>query len=282
VKPVYLPTEGAFLRYVEIPGDDPPLVWLHGWMCSSTGELLSTAVQPPLLGRRSLLVDFLGHGYSDKPPDFGYAIEDHARTIVTLLDALGLADCGLIGHSMGGAVATHVAAARPDIVSLLVLAEGAVGLAGGDPTFAGQTEGEFVERGFAALLAGQVADAAAQPTGLMATHLGMTRLVAPHALYREAMSLDRGTDPSVRAVLGALEMPRWYFMGQMSDPGVNEVRWLDGWRADEPPRTLEDDLAALGVGWRIVPDAGHPMGLQNPAGFALAVAKAAATSAWPT
>ena len=61
VKATYLPGDRAFIRYLEIPGVDPPLLWLHGWQCSSTGELLPAAVQPPLRGRRSLLIDFLGH-----------------------------------------------------------------------------------------------------------------------------------------------------------------------------------------------------------------------------
>ena len=85
MKAVHVPAAGAFLRYIEIPGDDPPLLWLHGWQCSSTGELFPAAVQPALNGRRSLLVDFLGHGYSDKPIDFAYRLEDHAQTIVTLI-----------------------------------------------------------------------------------------------------------------------------------------------------------------------------------------------------
>jgi pimeloyl-ACP methyl ester carboxylesterase len=101
MKPVYLPDNRAFVRYIEIPGDDPALLWLHGWQCSSTGELLPAAVQAPLRGRRSLLIDFLGHGYSDKPPDFAYGLEDHARTIVTLIDALGLSECGLASIVQG-------------------------------------------------------------------------------------------------------------------------------------------------------------------------------------
>src|SRR5678816_913383 len=133
MKAVFLPGETAFIRYLEIPGDDPPLLWLHGWHCSSTGELMPAAVRAPLRGRRSLLVDFLGHGYSDKPLDFGYAIEDHARTIVALLDALGSSECGLIGHSMGGGIAIHVATARPRIVSLLVMAEGHIDGDGDEP-----------------------------------------------------------------------------------------------------------------------------------------------------
>ena len=46
MKPRYLPDGRAFLRYIEIPGDDPPFLWLHGWQCSSTGELTPAAVPP--------------------------------------------------------------------------------------------------------------------------------------------------------------------------------------------------------------------------------------------
>jgi hypothetical protein len=44
------------------------------------------------------LIDFLGHGYSDKPSDFAYTVEEHARTVVALIDRLDLTDCGLVGH----------------------------------------------------------------------------------------------------------------------------------------------------------------------------------------
>jgi pimeloyl-ACP methyl ester carboxylesterase len=263
MKPLYLPADRAFLRYVEIPGDDPPLLWLHGWQCSSTGELIPAAVQAPLRGRRSLLIDFLGHGYSDKPLDFGYRIEDHARTIVALIDALELRKCGLVGHSMGGAVAILVAAARPGVVSLLVMAEGNVD-AGGGVRLGGQTEDQFVDRGFQELLEAHFREAEAQPGGLRAAHLGIERLVEPRAIHREAVSMERVTQPSVRSLLAELTVPRWYLLGEMSDP--------------EPE--LERELGAMGVGWKVVPKTAHAMGLQNPEGLAQAVAEALAAS-WP-
>ena len=255
MKAVRLAADGAFLRYIEIPGAEPPLVWLHGWQCSSTGELMSAAVQPPLRGRRSILVDFLGHGHSDKPLDFGYRLEDHARTIVDLIDALELRECSLVGHSMGGGIGILVAAARPTVVTLLVMAEGNVGPADGD-RFGGRTEDEFVEQGFGDLLSGQAKEADAQPHGIRAAHLGITRLLEPRAMYREAASMGRETTPPLRATLGELQMPRWYLAGELSDP--------------EP--ALEQDLASIGVGWRVVPQTGHPMGIQNPAGFAQTIA----------
>ena len=57
-------------------------------------------------------------------------------------------------------------------------------------------------------------------------------------------------------------MPRWYLQGALSGP--------------EPE--LERDLAAMGVGWKVVPDTGHAMGLQNPEGLAQAIAEVLAQS----
>ena len=214
-------------------------------------------------GAGLFLVDFLGHGYSDKPLDFAYGTEGHARTIVALIDALGLSECGLMGHSMGGGVAIHVAAARPRVVSLLVMAEGNID-ADGETPLDGQTEDQFLERGFAELLDAQSKEAEAQPAGLRAARLGITRLLEPRAVYREAVSMSRETDPPTRSLLGALEMPRWYLLGGASDP--------------EPE--LQRDLAAIGVGWKVVPDTGHAMGLQNPEGLAQAVAEVLPASWW--
>jgi pimeloyl-ACP methyl ester carboxylesterase len=254
MKAIYLPDEPAFLRYLEVPGDGPPILWLHGWQCSSTAELLPVAVQAPLRGRNSLLIDFLGHGYSDKPADFGYRLEDHARTIVTFIDALGISKCSLVGHSMGGAIATLVAAARPDVVTLLVMAEGAMGR--GDMSFADQSEDEFVDHGYAALIEGQAQAGEADHGSVPAIHVGMTRLVDPRALYREDVSLAAGTYPSILSLLGSLPIPRWYLEGEFTEP--------------EPE--FEREIAAAGVGWKAIANAGHPMGLQNPQGVAQAVA----------
>jgi len=164
---------------------------------------------------------------------------------------------------MGGAVAVHVATARATIVSLLIMAEGNIDANTGGP-LGGQTEGQFVERGFSELLEAQLKEAEAQPDGLRAAHLGITRLVEPRAIHREAVSMHREANPSVRSLLGKLETPRWYLQGELSDP--------------EPD--LQHDLAAMGVGWKVVPKTGHPMGLQNPDGLAETIAEVLAAS-WP-
>jgi pimeloyl-ACP methyl ester carboxylesterase len=248
-------SNGAFLRYVELPGREPPLLWIHGWQCSSTGELLPAAVQPPLAGRRSLLVDLLGHGYSDKPHEFAYTLPEHARTVVELLDALAWPDCALVGHSMGGEIAIRVAAARPHVVSTLVMLEGTID-PHGEAVFDGQSEADFVERGFTEMVTAMRRTAQDDPTGIPAVHLGLTELLEPRAVHRSDVSMRDGHEPSARSLLSGLSIDRWYLNGALSER--------------EPE--LERGLAELGVSLLVVPDTGHAMGLQNPRGLAEAVA----------
>jgi pimeloyl-ACP methyl ester carboxylesterase len=248
-------SDGVFIRFLDIPGDDPPVVWIHGWQCSSTGELLPAAVQPPLAGRRSVLVDLLGHGYSDKPHDFSYRLVDHAQTVTDLIDRLGIEECVLVGHSMGGEIAIRVAAARPGVVTTLVMAEGIVD-PHGEEIFDGQSEDEYVNHGFAELIASQRSSAEAEPQGIPAIHLGLTQVLEPRAVYRSEVSMRDGDEPSARSLLAGLEADLWYLEGELS----------------EPDPEFEAGMRALGVSYLRVPDTGHAMGLQNPSGFAAAVA----------
>jgi pimeloyl-ACP methyl ester carboxylesterase len=69
---------------------------------------------------RVVAVDQRGHGESDKPEQ-GYAIDDLAADVPTLLDALGLPRAVVVGHSMGSFVARRAAERAPSRVSALVL-----------------------------------------------------------------------------------------------------------------------------------------------------------------
>jgi pimeloyl-ACP methyl ester carboxylesterase len=53
--------------------------------------------------------------------DGGYALADMADDVFRVLDVLGLHSAHVVGQSMGGAVAQHMAMARPDRVASLVL-----------------------------------------------------------------------------------------------------------------------------------------------------------------
>jgi pimeloyl-ACP methyl ester carboxylesterase len=66
-----------------------------------------------------LAVDLPGHGSSDGPPL--RSIADMARWVGALLDAAGLKEAVLVGHSMGAAIALEAAATMPERVSRLAL-----------------------------------------------------------------------------------------------------------------------------------------------------------------
>jgi len=80
----------AAVRVHDLPGDGIPLVFLHGLGCASSCDYPRTVRDPALSSRRAVLVDLLGSGFSDRPLDFDYSVQAHARIVVAIIDALGL------------------------------------------------------------------------------------------------------------------------------------------------------------------------------------------------
>ncbi|MGY1453314.1 alpha/beta fold hydrolase [Streptomyces sp. SS8] len=66
-------------------------------------------------------VDLPGFGHSPPPDDGDYSVSGHARAVIRYLDVSGRGPVHLFGNSLGGAVATRVAAVRPDLVRTLTL-----------------------------------------------------------------------------------------------------------------------------------------------------------------
>ncbi len=66
-------------------------------------------------------VDLPGFGFSPPPDDGDYSVTAHARAVVRLIRARDAGPVDLFGNSLGGAVATRVAALRPDLVRTLTL-----------------------------------------------------------------------------------------------------------------------------------------------------------------
>ncbi|MFD3543870.1 alpha/beta fold hydrolase [Streptomyces sp. NPDC058662] len=66
-------------------------------------------------------LDLPGFGWSPPAADRDYSITAFARAVIRHLDAAGRGPVHLFGNSLGGAVSTRVAAARPDLVRTLTL-----------------------------------------------------------------------------------------------------------------------------------------------------------------
>lgn len=76
----------------------------------------------PLLERRHRVVaiDLLGHGGSGKPTS-GYEMENQADLVAQALDRLRVRHATVVGHSLGGTVATALADRSPNLVDRLVI-----------------------------------------------------------------------------------------------------------------------------------------------------------------
>jgi pimeloyl-ACP methyl ester carboxylesterase len=70
-----------------------------------------------------LAVDLRGHGDSGWPADADYRVATMAADVGHFISKLSLSDITLVGHSMGGTVALHVASRYPERIGRLVLAD---------------------------------------------------------------------------------------------------------------------------------------------------------------
>lgn len=255
------------MRYVDLPGAMPPIVFLHGLGRSSV-SLAQVATRDPLRRRRALLVDLLGFGISDKPEDCSYTLDDHAAAVIAVLDEVGAPPYALVGHSLGGAVAVLVASRRPDLTAGVVVAEGNLdpGGAGMSLAIANQPEEDYVRDGFRETLEEMRAEALENPSSIFAATIGLQQLASPRAMHRTARALVELTRPTIRELLVGLDLPRAFIRG---------ARTLES--TDRPPSgEAGEGLDGTGVRVLTVSDAGHPMMFQNPDGFASAIAEALA------
>ncbi|MET9173119.1 alpha/beta fold hydrolase [Streptomyces misionensis] len=124
--------EGERLRSVGLPGVTlsvrcrppareglPRALYVHGLGGSSQNWSELMAHLDDVV--HSEAVDLPGFGDSPPPDDGDYSVTGHARAVIRYLDAAGQGPVHLFGNSLGGAVATRVAAVRPDLVRTLTL-----------------------------------------------------------------------------------------------------------------------------------------------------------------
>jgi len=105
------------------PGTDPePVLLLHGW--ADAGDTFQFLVDAMARRHTFIAPDLRGFGRSEWPAD-GYWFPDYFADLEALLDELAPAGpVTLVGHSMGGNIATLYAGIRPERVHRVVCIEG--------------------------------------------------------------------------------------------------------------------------------------------------------------
>jgi pimeloyl-ACP methyl ester carboxylesterase len=113
--------QGRRLRVRRWPGEGRPLVLLHGLLDDSEGwTSLAMDTRRPCLA-----IDLPGFGGSDLP--LYPRTSAYADDVAAGLKRLGIDECTLVGHSLGGAVATAVAERTQHAHSLVLLAPAGYG-----------------------------------------------------------------------------------------------------------------------------------------------------------
>ena len=216
---------------------------LHGWLDNAM-SFAPLATQLPEL--ELVALDLPGHGHSaHRPPRTWYHYIDYLDDALATLDALGWERCTLIGHSLGGAVASVLAAARPERFERLLLIEALGPLAARPGQAVASLRTGMDERGAAAnkqlrtfATIDEAAQARMQANGLS---LPVARLLVERSLREVVGGYEWRSDPrlkvatplrvhesQIREWLAAIECPTLLIAADPAqpyfDPGLRRER----------------------------------------------------------
>lgn len=109
--------------HLQIKGEGKPIICLHGF-----SENLSTWNLLKLDGYQLILIDFIGHGKSDKPlTSECYKLEIIIKHLNKLIYQLGFKKYSMLGYSMGGRIALAYTLAYPNEIDKLILESASYG-----------------------------------------------------------------------------------------------------------------------------------------------------------
>lgn len=254
----YIHVNGLRLHYVE-QGSGPAVVILHGF----TGSTASwSSLLPTLAGNyRAIAVDLIGHGRSEAPREWErYTMTRCVKDLLALLDRLDIQKAVLLGYSMGGRVALHLAAGAPHRIAALILESTSPGLATdeeraqrrrADDDLAGMIEAEgveaFVDRWEQLPLFATQEDLAPAVRADLRTQRLANR---PLGLANSLRGMGSGSMESLHHRLPAMTMPALLVAGRLD---TKYAAIAQGMAAAMPRSELV-----------IVPGAGHNIHLEQP------------------
>jgi pimeloyl-ACP methyl ester carboxylesterase len=226
------------------------VVLLHGISGPSWGSLVPGALDWPMPGFRGT------------PPLPEMTFPALAEALRAALDARGIAQATLVGHSMGGMLAQEFAATFPDRVARLVLYATTPAFGGRDPAFAEA----FLAARLGPLAGGRsMAEAAPEMLegmfGADADIEAMPRATAalaetPEAAYRQAVRCLTTFDR--RAELARIAVPTLLIAGERDQAA--------------PAKTMQRMAEPIpGARILVIPGAGHMAHLERPEAFRAAL-----------
>ncbi|GAB2629138.1 alpha/beta fold hydrolase [Novilysobacter erysipheiresistens] len=265
----------------------PRVLALHGWLDNAASFV---PLQPHLRGIELVAADLSGHGASAHLPlAAGYTVVNAARAMFGLADALGWQRFSLLGHSLGAAVASVMAAAAPQRIERLLAIEALGALAEDEANTALRLQRAFCEtrsarkplRVFPDIASAVRARVQAGGIDEAVARLLVERGLAPVQqdggesgfAWRSDPRLTRDTavrlsEPQVRDLLRGIECPTRVIYAEPAQTYF-----------PEPLRQARFDC--LRHGELVVLDGGHHLHMEQPAAVAAAIGDFFTASAGP-
>ncbi len=231
-----------------------PILFIHGF--GPTGSNVILPLANDLAATRSVIVpDMLGFGYSEKVAEPGahYTVEGRVAALLSLLEALGVNEFDVVGHSYGGSVTGRLALTVPERVRRIVLVAPQI--------YPQTTPGDFV---------------AYLPRSTARVAIWGSLGGGPGSLVGRACAADPGVCDALRiarvrgtvdALLAINNTPRAYALldelPNVQPPAL--VIWSDD-DAIVPPESIARAAAAMGADTWMVPGGNHWPFAVDPAG----------------
>jgi 2-succinyl-6-hydroxy-2,4-cyclohexadiene-1-carboxylate synthase len=254
---------------IEVEGDGPPLLLLHGF----TGSVRAwDHIRPAIFEVATVIaVDLIGHGRTASPRDpRRYTLDWAVKDMSTLLEALAIDRVDLLGYSMGGRVALEFAVREPHLLRSLILESASPGIEEAAERQSRidadeQLAQRIVEQGVAAF----VAEWERLPLLALAPHVTETQRDRQHA---QRLNNDPiGLANSLRGMGAGKQTPLWSRLGELQMPvqlivGANDSRYVAIAQRMQP-------LLPIGA-LAMVAEAGHTVHLDQPDEFVRLVHRA--------
>jgi 2-succinyl-6-hydroxy-2,4-cyclohexadiene-1-carboxylate synthase len=249
------------LRF-EIDGEGPPLLVLHGF----TGSARAWDEVGPELVRdaRLIRVDLIGHGQSPSPPDAAlYSLDNATRDLCSLLDRLALERVDLLGYSMGGRLALHLAVHAPGRLRRVILESASPGIEDADERARRvQSDNALADRILRDGLSAFVDEWEQQPLLLPAAHVPEATRARQHALRLQNSPI--GLANSLRGMGAGLQQPLWSRLARLDLP-VQLIVGDDDTRYCAIARRMQNLLPRADL--TVVAEAGHTVHVDQPPAF---------------
>lgn len=184
----FLGLSGLNLNYVD-EGTGPAMLMVHG---NPTWSFYYRHLIKAFSGHfRCVVPDHMGCGFSDKPQDYAYTLENHIQNLEKLVSFLELKDITLVVHDWGGAIGMGFATRHPHLIKRVIVLNTAAFLSEDIPKRiaickAGRL-GEFLVRGL---------NGFAWPATFMASKRGLSSEVkkaylAPYDSWENRVAVSR-------------------------------------------------------------------------------------------